>query len=265
MEIKHILITGSTDGIGKLAAIELAKAGHHIYLHGRNPIKLENCIAEIKSNSGNPNIKGYQADFGDLKAVKQMGQNILQDNVPLNVLINNAGVFKSSNSSGDENLELRFIVNYLAPVSLTQSLLDTLRTQKQSRIINLSSAAQSSVDLGALEGHESISQQEAYAQSKLALLMWSFHLANTENSITTIALNPGSLLNTNMVREAYGRHWSPASKGADIIKRLAVTDLPVGRSGQYFDNDLGDWNKAHPDAYNEELISLLMSKTKALL
>ena len=79
-------------------------------------------------------------------------------------------------------------------------------------------------EIEALKGNANLSTQESYAQSKLALTMWSFYFAKTNSKIMTIAVNPGSLLNTNMVKEAYGHHWSLADKGADILYELATSE-----------------------------------------
>jgi len=209
---KTILITGSTDGIGKLAAIKLAKEGHEIYLHGRNEQKLKTVISEIKTASSNENVKGFTADFSDLELVKKMATQVNNDLSKLDVLINNAGVFKSPNQKNSAGHDLRFVVNYFAPYLLTKELLPLLQKGIAPRIINLSSAAQAPVSHEALQGEQVISEQASYAQSKLALTMWSFHLAKTLKDISVIAVNPGSLLNTNMVREAYGKFWSPAEK-----------------------------------------------------
>jgi len=258
---KSILITGSTDGIGKLAAIQLAKEGHEIFLHGRNPEKLATVIAEIKTLSKNENIKGFQADFSDLKAVKAMAQSILSEIPRLDVLINNAGVFKSPNLLNKDGLDLRLVVNYLAPYILTDGLIPLLETSGTARIINLSSAAQSTVSEGFLTGKAQVSTQEAYAQSKLALTMWSFNLAKNLSNVAVIAVNPGSLLNTRMVQEAYGRYWSSADKGANILYDLAVSQRYEGITGKYFDNDNGDFGAAHADAYKEVLVKQLIDVT----
>ena len=84
--------------------------------------------------------------------------------------------------------------------------------------------------------------------------MWSFYLAKKEPSINVIAVNPGSLLNTNMVKKAFGKHWSSADKGANILYELAVSEDYKGASGKYFDNDRGTFAEVHPDAYNETKI-----------
>ena len=266
---KSILITGSTDGIGKLAAEKLAKEGHAIYLHGRNPQKLEKLVSAIKQESGNEQIKGFVADFSDLDAVKSMADNVLTEISTLDVLINNAGVFKSPTDQTKEGLDIRFVVNYLAPYMLTQALLPVLEKASAPRIINLSSAAQAPVSLEALAGKKRLSFRESYAQSKLALTMWSFHLAKAHPHMTVIPVNPGSLLNTNMVREGFGTFWSSADKGGKILYDLAVSAEYEGQSGKYFDNDKGQekgaFGEAHADAYNASFIEKLMEATQAIL
>lgn len=262
---KTILITGSTDGIGKLAAIKLAKEGHEIFLHGRNQSKLEQVVAEIKTLSNNPNIKGFVADFSDLNEVKSMAQDIYNTSPKLDVLINNAGVFKSKNATTPNGFDIRFVVNYFAPYLLTHKLMPSLQKGAAPRMINLSSAAQAPIAYEALQGSVQLSAQAAYAQSKLALTMWSFYLAKQYPNIAVIALNPGSLLNTNMVREAYGHHWSPADKGANIIYDLAISEQYSGITGKYFDNDKGIFGKAHQDAYQEAAITQLIRQTDTLL
>ncbi|MEN0005881.1 MAG: SDR family NAD(P)-dependent oxidoreductase [Bacteroidota bacterium] len=262
---KAILITGSTDGIGKLAAIALAKEGHKVYLHGRNAEKLAAVIAEVRSISNNNQIDGFVADFSDLEAVKTMGEQVNSQLDRLDVLINNAGVYKSAASTTEAGVDLRFVVNYFAPYLLTHAILPLLQKEKMARIINLSSAAQASVSLDALAGGQSLSTHDAYAQSKLALTTWSFHLAKAKTDLTVIAVNPGSLLNTRMVREGFGRVWSPADKGGAILYQLAVEEAYQNHSGAYFDNDQGGFGPAHADAYKQAASGALIQKTAEIL
>jgi len=262
---KSILITGSTDGIGKLAAIKLAKEGHTVFVHGRNAEKLTAVVEEIKSTTNNNTIKGYLSDFSDLKSAQDMAMTLREDIPHLDVLINNAGVYKSPESHTKDALDTRIVVNFYASYILTNALLPLIKKGTDSRIVNLSSAAQSTVQFKLLAGTEAFSEQDAYAQSKLAILMWSFYLAKSDPELSVIALNPGSLLDTNMVREAFGKFWSPADKGADIIYDLALSDKLDNASGSYFDNDKGDFGKAHADAYDTERVENLIINTDAVL
>ncbi|KGL63425.1 SDR family NAD(P)-dependent oxidoreductase [Polaribacter sp. Hel1_85] len=267
--IKTILITGSTDGIGKLTALKLAKEGHSVYIHGRNEAKVNAVISEIKEICNNENVSGFVADFSNIEAVKKIAKKIKKEIPIIDVLINNAGVFKTKNTLNKAGLDIRIVVNYLAPYLLTNEILPNLRLSKAPRIINLSSAAQAPVSENVLTGKEQVAENNSYAQSKLALTMWSFHLAKQESNINIIAVNPGSLLNTKMVKEAYGQHWSPAEKGVDILYDLALSNSYKNDSGKYFDNDKGEikgcFAPAHTDAYDKNLISVLLEKTEALL
>tara|TARA_R110002073_G_scaffold107095_1_gene241529 strand:- start:911 stop:1714 length:804 start_codon:yes stop_codon:yes gene_type:complete len=262
---KTIIITGSTDGIGKLTALKLAKEGHIIYVHGRSEAKVNAVVSEIKETSKNQKIKGLEADFSDLEAVSKLAEQIKNEIPKIDILINNAGILKTKDTFTKKGLDYRMVVNYLAPYVLTNAILQNIKNADSPRIINLSSAAQSPVSEAVLKGKEQVSENNSYAQSKLALTIWSFHLAKQEPNITVIAVNPGSLLNTKMVQEAYGQHWSSAEKGVTILCDLAILEAYKNESGTYFDNDKGSFGKAHPDAYDEELISKLAIITKKII
>lgn len=262
---KSILITGSTDGIGKLLAIKLAKEGHTVYVHGRNQNKLTELLSDIKSLSKNDNIYGFVADFSDLDSVKSMADQVKKDVSQLDVLINNAGIFKNPNSQNKDGIDMRFVVNYLAPYILANTLIPLLQKATEPRILNLSSAAQSPISYNAMIGKEVVSENAAYAMSKLAITMWSFYIANTYKDISVIAVNPGSLLNTKMVKEAFGQHWSSADKGADILYELATSEEHKTMTGKYFDNDKGAYAHAHADAYNAAAIEKLIEATNKII
>jgi len=262
---KTILITGSTDGIGKLAAKQFANDGHEVIVHGRNREKLNKVVDEIINTSGNNNIHQFAADFSDLNQINNFVDEIIKSIPKIDVLINNAGIFNSPVSTTNTGHDIRFAVNYLAPVLLTNRLIPLLEKVNKPRIINLSSAAQSPVSIDALKGKQQLSVQAAYAQSKLALTMWSFYLAEQLKSISVIPVNPGSLLNTKMVQEAYGQYWSPANKGSELLCQIALEEKHFANSGKYFDNDKGMLSNAHPDAYDQEKINRLIYTTNEIL
>jgi NAD(P)-dependent dehydrogenase (short-subunit alcohol dehydrogenase family) len=200
-----------------------------------------------------------------LAAVKKMATEIQQSLPKLDILINNAGVYKSPVQKNQNGLDIRYVVNYLAPFLLTKELLPLLKKGNTPRIINLSSAAQAPVSIEALKGNIPLNEMEAYAQSKLALTMWSLYLAQTESLVTTIAVNPGSLLNTNMVQQGWGFHRSSADKGRDILCNLAILEEHKNASGQYFDNDMEAFNTIHPSGNNTKAIEVLIKETIQLL
>ena len=276
---KTILITGSTDGIGKLAALKLAEAGHQVYLHGRDADKLASVIAEVKAvatGDAVDHIDGFVADFSDLTDVLKMAAEI-NDTLPkLDVLINNAGIYTTASAMTKDGLDVRFVVNYLAPYELTNALLPLLKQSSKARIVNLSSAAQAPISYKAFVGQERLDDKAAYAQSKLALTMWSMALADkvANDDIHVVAVNPGSLLNTKMVDEAYGHHWSSADEGANILTALAISDEFADDTGKYFDNDIkdgaygdarGEFGQPHADALNKEAIAELERQTQQVL
>ncbi|MEO1370150.1 MAG: SDR family NAD(P)-dependent oxidoreductase [Acidobacteriota bacterium] len=242
---KTILITGSTDGIGLETARALISLGHRVLLHGRGASKLEavqSSLASIGAPAG-----AYVADLSRMADVEALAAAVTADRDRLDVLINNAGVYGASDPLTADGLDVRFAVNTLAPYLLTRRLAPLLGSD--ARVVNLSSAAQSPVDPEALAGPPRLSDDAAYAQSKLALTMWSRHLAISlgEGGPVVVAVNPGSLLGTKMVRQAYGVSGGDVAIGADVLARAALDDAFAGASGQYFDNDSGRFAPPHPD------------------
>ncbi|MEO0972921.1 MAG: SDR family NAD(P)-dependent oxidoreductase [Pseudomonadota bacterium] len=243
--MKTILLTGATDGIGYETAKLLAREGHRLLLHGRSAEKL----ARLKESLGaQADVDTYRADLSRLSEVRELAAAITQSVSTLDVLINNAGVYATAHPITPEGFDVRFIVNTIAPYVLTESLLALMPAT--GRVINLSSAAQAPVDVGALLGKRALSQGDAYAQSKLAITMWSYHMARERGAggPAVIAVNPGSLLGTKMVRDAYGTSGKDLAIGANILHRAALSDEFGDASGRYFDNDRGAFGRAHPDA-----------------
>ena len=188
---KTILITGSTDGIGLETAKMLVSKGQHVLLHGRNPAKLKEAKKKLALLSSDQEIETYLADLSLISNVENLARAISEKQTQLDVLINNAGVYNSSNPLTQDGLDIRFAVNTIAPYLLTKRLLPLLGTS--GRVINLSSAAQSTVEIEALTGQVKLSDGAAYAQSKLALTMWSRSLALSFKDLSPaiIAINPG--------------------------------------------------------------------------
>jgi NAD(P)-dependent dehydrogenase (short-subunit alcohol dehydrogenase family) len=181
------------------------------------------------------------------------------------VLINNAGVFAMADPRTNEGLDARFAVNTLAPYVLACGLAG--RLGPQGRIVNLSSAAQAPVSIDALTGRERLSDDQAYAQSKLALTMWTRALADRwgEGDPLLVAVNPGSLLASKMVRDAYGMQGKDIGIGADILTRAALSDEFASASGQYFDNDRGRFADPHLDALDPAKVAQMMDALEGLV
>lgn len=266
---KTLLITGATDGIGLETASMLVSMNHNVLLHGRNHAKLEGVAKELSNVAGDGRLESYVADLSVLAEVEELAEAVAKKNKKLDVLINNAGIFATPHAVTDDGLDVRFAVNTIAPYVLTRRLLPLMGSS--GRVINLSSAAQATVDPGALAGQVRMSSDtEAYAQSKLALTMWSCEmgLSSGSNGPAIIALNPKSLLGSKMVKEAFGVEGSDLRIGADIVCRAALSDEFGAATGQYFDNDIGRFSQPHPDARDPQkcreivrLIEAILAKT----
>ncbi len=243
---KTILITGATDGIGLETARKLVAAGHTVLLHGRNPAKLDKVAADL----GVPEI--YVADLSRVADVEALAQDVMARHPRLDAIINNAGVLKVADPVTADGLDVRFAVNTLAPYLLTRRLLPLL--DASGRVVNLSSAAQSPVDLGALAGGKRLGDMEAYAQSKRAITMWSRHMGASlgPGGPVVVAVNPGSLLASKMVKEGFGIAGNDIGIGADILIRAALSDEFADATGAYFDNDAGRFAVPHPDERDAE-------------
>ena len=257
---KTILITGSTDGIGLLTAKKLAANGHTVLLHGRSEQKLASAAAEIGNN-----VEGYCADLSTMAGVRALSDAVTAKHKTLDVLINNAGVFKVPNAVTEDGFDLRIIVNTVAPYLLTKLLLPIMPSD--GRVVNLSSAAQASVDLSAFSGGINLAENEAYAQSKLALTMWSMNLGNSlgQDMPSIIAVNPASFLGSKMVKEAYGMQGNDLNVGADILIRAALSNEFADASGRYFDNDQGRFANPHPDALDSSKNEKVTEGIEAML
>lgn len=266
---KTILLTGATDGIGLETAKMLLAKGHTVLLHGRNQDKLKAVQASLNADYPQASTATYIADLSDMAQVNTLAQSVLADlqnaNKTLDVLINNAGVYKLPNITTVDGLDARFAVNTLAPYLLTKALLPVMNTQ--SRVVNVSSAAQTSVNFDSLVGKKPLSDSAAYAQSKLAITMWSRHLglALKGNGPLVVAVNPKSLLGSKMVKDAYGLAGGDLKLGADIFCRAALSDEFKDATGLYFDNDAERFAPPHPDALNPDKNQQLVDTLDSLL
>jgi NAD(P)-dependent dehydrogenase (short-subunit alcohol dehydrogenase family) len=236
---KTALITGSTDGVGRLVAKRLGEAGARVLVHGRNRERGEGLVAEIKE--GGATAEFLAADFSALAEVRRLAEAVQQRTDRLDVLINNAGIGTGGSGAprqtSADGHELRFAVNYLAGFLLTCLLLPLIKQSVPSRIVNVASAGQQPIDFTDVMLTRGYSGTRAYCQSKLAQIIFTVDLAGELHGtgVTVNALHPATYMDTTMVRRAGITPSSSVEEGAEAILSLATSPALEGRSGLYFD------------------------------
>ena len=249
MQGKVCLVTGSNSGIGKVTARELARMGATVVMLCRNRAKGEAAQAEIISATGNQNVDLIVADLAAQAEVHRAVAELRQKYQQLHVLINNAGGIRNARQVTPDGLETTFALNHLAPFLLTELLLDTLKASAPARIVNVSSMAHASgrIDFADLQGEKRYSQWKAYSQSKLAMILFTYELAEQlkSSNVTVNALHPGAI-NSNFDSGMSGfMRWGwklitpfllNVEQGAQTTLYLATSPDVEGVSGKYFSN-----------------------------
>jgi NAD(P)-dependent dehydrogenase (short-subunit alcohol dehydrogenase family) len=237
MKDKIILITGSTDGIGKQTALQLAKMGATVLVHGRDQSKAEAAQDKIKSVTNNSSISAYWADLASLRQIDDMVRKLHQEVPHLDILINNAGVYRSRRQISEDGYEMTFAVNHLAPFLLTLLMLDRLLKSPAGRIITVSSMIHGShIDFKDLQLEKNYSGGSAYSLSKLCNILFTYALAERliDSTITANCLHPG-VINTKLLRAAFSG-GAPVAEGAKNLEFLATSPELEQTSGKYFMN-----------------------------
>jgi NAD(P)-dependent dehydrogenase (short-subunit alcohol dehydrogenase family) len=241
------LITGATDGIGKVTATALAGKGYAVVLAARNEAKAATVAREIVASTGNRDVDYLTADLRSLAQLHRLAETFTVRYPRLDVLINNAGIIMPRRALTEDGYETTFHVNYLAQFYLTQMLLDELEKSPQGRVINLSSSVYRAgkFDPDNLQSERRFSTLGAYAASKLCVLLFTIELAHRlgPTRVTANAVHPG-IVRTPMMTRAPGffRAISYAAlpfslspdEGAATSVFLASSQGPTQVSGHYF-------------------------------
>ncbi len=233
---KTILITGATDGIGLQTALELAQQGYHVLVHGRNREKSEQTAASIRKETDAQQVDAVWADLTDFVQIKAMADSIKSKYDRLDVLLNNAGVFENEKVVLPNGFERTFMVNHLAPFSLTLLLQEMLVQTPVSRIVNVSSMAQSgSIDFDNLNGEKYFDPYNAYAVSKLGNVLFTYYLAEKlKGTDTTVnCLHPG-VVSTKLLHAGWGMGGVSLHAGAQNSIYVAVSPKIEGKTALYF-------------------------------
>jgi NAD(P)-dependent dehydrogenase (short-subunit alcohol dehydrogenase family) len=238
--MKTILVTGSTDGIGREAARRLGEKGARVLVHGRTRAKAEAAAKQLREQSGRDAFEAVAGDFGSLDEVRALAADVAARHPRLDVLVNNAGIYATTRGVSADGRELTLAVNHLAPFALTHLLIGTLAAG--ARVVFVSSNVHRRVsaldfdDLDRTRGE--YDGYAAYADSKLMNVLTAFELARRlePRGITVNAMHPG-VIGTKLLRDGFGMRGGGAeiASGAAGEVKLAADPALDGVTARYFD------------------------------
>lgn len=266
---KTVVITGANTGIGKETAIDLSKRGARVIIACRDMEKAQTAVKEIIESSGNDNVLCKKLDLSDSKSIREFAEGIIQDEPKLDILINNAGVMVCPYGKTADGFEMQIGVNHFGHFLLTFLLLDLVKKSTPARIINVSSMAHtftSSINLEDINSEKYYDKNNAYAQSKLANVLFTRSLAKRleGTGVTAYALHPGVVKtdlwrHLNAAQRAFMKLASPFTKnsvqGAQTTIYCAVEPKLENESGGYY-SDCAPANCSRT-AKNDELAQKL--------
>jgi NAD(P)-dependent dehydrogenase (short-subunit alcohol dehydrogenase family) len=263
------LVTGATDGLGRSVATELAERGARVLVHGRNPERGAETVAEIRQRTGNDRVELHLADFSSLAEVRDLAEAVAEAAPELGLLINNAGIGTGlpegrERQQSRDGHELRFAVNYLAGFALTERLLPTLRGNAPARIVFVSSLGQQPIDFDDPMLTNGYSGVRAYCQSKLAQVMEAIDVAESlpASELTANSLHPATYMPTKIVLAERGASHDSLELGTEATVRLALDPELDGVSGRFYDRL--EEGAADPQAYDPEARARLRELSEEL-
>jgi NAD(P)-dependent dehydrogenase (short-subunit alcohol dehydrogenase family) len=234
-----VLVTGSTDGIGRETALELARLGARVIVHGRSEARVKQAHAEVARVSAAEPPRPVVADFASLAAVRAMAAELESRQLPIDALINNAGVYMKRRELSADGIELTLAVNHFAHVLLTHLLLASEPGKLLQRIVNVSSIAHNRafLDLQDIDNTRSeFDDYQAYATSKFANVLFTVELARRlrERGVLVNAVHPG-VVSTKLLTAGFEmRGPDSLGKGARTSVLLAISPEYAHISGAYF-------------------------------
>jgi NAD(P)-dependent dehydrogenase (short-subunit alcohol dehydrogenase family) len=251
---KIAVITGATDGMGRLVASLLAKAGYLVVVHGRSQTRGKAVVDEITKAGGE--VRFTACNLASLAEVRRFAGDLKAEFDHIDVLINNAGIGTGPDGAPREEsadgLELRFVVNYLAGFLLTRLVLEMVKAAAPARIVNVASAGQEPLDFSNLQLERDYSGYFAYCRSKVALIMFTLDLAEElkDVGVTVNAMHPGAYMNTTMVREMKHEIVDSVDEGANFVLELATHSKFDGVTGRYINRGVD--TRAEEQCYDRE-------------
>lgn len=250
---KTVFITGSTDGVGRYVALQLAAQGANLLIHGRDAARGQEVLDQIR-RAGHGSANFYSADLSSLAETRKLADRVKADHNRLDIFISNAGIGSRNMGPGRrvsaDGHELRFAVNYLSGFLLAYALLPLIRAAAPSRIVNVASLGQAPLDFDDVMLTKGYEGTRAYSQSKLSQIMFTIDLAEElkGTGVTVNSLHPATYMNTTMVRAGGITPISTVEEGGAAILHLATGDDMEGRSGLFF-NGLRE-QRANAQAYD---------------
>jgi len=287
MRGKVVLLTGAASGIGKEAAVKLARAGATVVMTARDRVRGEAVRNEVAGLTGG-RVDLLLADLSEMAQVKRLALEFKDRYALLDVLINNAGLWLKKRTFTSEGIETTFAVDYLAPFLLTRMLLDRLQASARARIVNVSSVRHrlATLDLSDLYGEKLADPGKMYGRAKLALVMFTYELARRLRGtrVTANALCPGGV-----ATRIWSRNRDVASRaksmlaavllktpeqGSRLVHHLAAAPELEGVSAGYFEipahfrfvpfNVAETQVRSSPESYDEAKQRALWGKSSAL-
>ena len=241
LDQQTILITGASDGLGRALTAELAAGGATVLIHARDEGRGKAVVDEIRAQTANDKLQLLLADFASLEQVGVLAQRVAEDHDRLDALVNNAGIGTTLPGEGrrmesQDGYELRFAVNYLAGFMLTRRLVPLLQRSAPARVVNVSSAGQAPIDFDDVMLERSYDGVQAYCQSKLAQVMFTFDLAQelSGSGVTATCLHPATYMPTKMVHAAGVNPISSLEEGVRATLHLVADPKLEGVTGRYF-------------------------------
>lgn len=260
----RVLITGSTDGIGKATAVELARQGREVIVHGRTEKRADDTAAEISRAVPGARLEIVAGNLASLEQVRMIADDIRSRFDRLEVLINNAGVMSNTRRESEDGYELTFAVNHLAHFLLTNLLLELLTQSAPARIITVSSMVHASGEIRFedLQMRRGYNGYRAYAQSKLANVLFTYELARRleGTGVTANALHPG-VIGTKLLHVGFSG-GGPVAEGARTPVYLATSPEVAETSGQYFSNQRPE--RSSSTSYDTQLAERLWAVSEEL-
>ena len=263
---KTVLVTGSTDGLGRELALALAADGAHVIVHGRN-VERGNAVVDAITKDGKGSATFIAADFSSLQNVRDFADTVAKQAPKLDLLVNNAAIAfneapeRSANADG---YELQFVVNYLATWILANRLMPNLEAAAPSRIVNVASGSAEAIDFDDVMLEKPTAHHRGYGQSKLAQVMMTAELAPAfaERGVTMISLHPASLMDTTMVKGIGATPLTTVAEGRDHV--MGLVRAPSLQAGTYYEKGRPVAEMTHPQAQDAEARARLMTLSAEL-